>query len=87
MAKIDDLKKKAAAAKQRAKEAQKLLVPKAKETPKKIDKSTRAKFTTMIHPVLSKALKMKALQKDVSAADYLEQLLINDLGVTKDELY
>ena len=40
-----------------------------------MDKSARRKFTTMMDPALSNALKMEAVKQGTSVADLLEDIL------------
>lgn len=44
-------------------------------------KSHRKKFTTMLHPILTKRLKQDAISQDKSAADLLEKILMENYGI------
>lgn len=62
-------------------------------TPKKeggrppTEKAARKKFTIMMYPKLSKALKLKAMQNDESASDYIQTMLCEKFGIDKKDLY
>jgi predicted HicB family RNase H-like nuclease len=58
----------------------KKIVPTLSNSPqKKNPKAYRKKFTTMVDPALSKRLKMEALQREISVADILEEIIKNHL--------
>lgn len=48
-------------------------------------KRDRKKFTTMMHPVLTNQLKKTAIDKEMSAADIIEELVINFLEQEKNK--
>ena len=53
--------------------------------PKKPESANRVKLTTKLHAELIKFLKVTAVQKDITTADFIEELIIEYIRTNKPD--